>query len=87
MASRDVALRAMREYDRQFPSNDYDNWLDSGRYSVAIEHGGKLYPPKKVWSNMTGEQTRDFNTRTATREFEDMGFTIVEKPGAIRHRK
>lgn len=80
-------LRALREYDRQYPLNDYDNWLNSNRYSVALEWGGRLYPPKKVYEIMTGEETPNFNTQNATGEFEDWGFKIIDKPGATRHNR
>lgn len=95
MTMRDV-LRALAAYDKQYPQNDYPrsrpsqkSWLENDRYSHALEYKGRLYPPKMIFSLVTGERTAHFNTREALVAFgqvEDKGLKVVPKPGAVRRR-
>lgn len=94
MVSKSDVLRAMRIYDQQYPTNDYPrtrpgqkSWLERDRYSQALQHSERLYPPKKIWSLITGADIRDFNTQSATRILEGLGSTISEKPGSVRSRE
>ncbi|MBI4340238.1 MAG: hypothetical protein HY680_09865 [Chloroflexi bacterium] len=88
MAEQQRILAALEEYNKRWPRNDYPgagtSWLNNERYSVALVHEGKLYPPKYIWAMVIGVATPDFNTAEATNGLEDAGFQIITKPGATR---
>jgi hypothetical protein len=73
-------VAAMREYDRQFPANEYDSWLTNGKYRWAVSHGGNLYPPKWLIGYLTATATPDFHHNTARRALRQCGFPLVPKP-------
>lgn len=82
--SRQDILRAMAKFDSDFPNtNDYDRWLDNGKYKYALEHT-RYYPPKKVMSEATGIPIIRFyggsGTYGVNRYFKREGFKIIPKP-------
>ena len=60
--SREHILRVLRRFDEVYPdTNAYDNWLDKGNYRYALSYGGKLYPPKYILSQASGESVSTFS--------------------------
>lgn len=71
--------RALAEFDKLYPTpNAYNNWLENGTYKYALQHQGRLYPPKYLLSQVTGSATDEFTGGPQTnRVFEELGFRIV----------
>jgi hypothetical protein len=81
VTTKDV-LDALVEFHRQFPkTNDYENWMKKRSYRHAIHHIGNLYPPKRILSGASGNETRDFSGGKQTNDvLKQLGFNIIKKP-------
>jgi hypothetical protein len=81
VTDRDI-ITATKRYDQQYPvTNDYDGWLNNGRYKWALRRRGRLYPPKLILSRVSGKYVGDFSGGDqANRVFDDLGFLIIRKP-------
>lgn len=59
---RDVLLRALEEFDRTLREGaEFQHWEILQSQHWAIEHEGKLYPPKKILSLATGAPVSSFS--------------------------
>lgn len=78
-------LRAFVQYDEEYPdTNDYEHWLDNKRYTKALMHNGKFYPPKIIMlmadKGRTVRNTKDFSTGQAINRFKkNHNFIIIHK--------
>ena len=80
--TREAVLTVLRSFDALYPdSNAYENWHENKIYFYALEHDGKLYPPKEILEQVSGISRQTFSGGYQTnRVFRDLGFTIVDKP-------
>lgn len=79
--TRQAVLCALLEFGAKHPDpNAYENWLHKDSYRYAIDHEGKLYPPKHILSLVTGIPTTEFSGGDQTnRVFRKLGFTVIHK--------
>ena len=83
LISHSQVLRALHDFDREYPNtNEYRNWLNRGNYQYAVEHDGKLYPPKKIMRDVLGipESNKLHGGKPTNRCFERLGFCVIRKP-------
>jgi hypothetical protein len=80
--SRSQVLAALKNFDELHPDeNTHESWLENDKYVYAISHGGRLYPPKHILSEVTGIAIQEFSGGEQTnRIFQQLGFTIIDKP-------
>lgn len=79
--TRSDILRALAEFDKKYPdTNQYENWLDNATYQYAIRYQGKLYPPKYIFREATGNSVDELHmNEQLRRDFKDLGFEIIDK--------
>jgi len=71
-------LTAMSDFDLQGRKNMV-GWLANKNHLYAIQHQGKLYPPKRILSKITGIHYNGNGIHggpPTNHVFEDLGFTI-----------
>jgi len=75
---------AFQEYDELYPLNEYPPmgktpWYKHKNYCWAIfDDKGKPYPLKYIYSLITNQEPKKFNTADAKSELKKLGFTIAE---------
>lgn len=78
--SRDDVLKALDEFDRTMRGNEnWSNWEGKESQKYAIEHDGRLYPPKMILSLASGVPVGNFygGIQGANKAFEALGFSLV----------
>jgi len=85
--TKDMIVRELEKFDAEYPdTNNYDNWLEDNSYKYALEHRGKLYPPKYILSRLTGIDVSEFSGGDQTDNvFRELGFTIRNKSAGKRY--
>ena len=75
---RDTILQALIEFDNSLrQSKEWVNWDSSKAQSWALEHNGRLYPPKKIVSIATGVGVNSFSGGPETNSYLDArGFVV-----------
>lgn len=69
---RDTILKALTEFDTSLrPSHEWLNWDSNKAQSWALEHDGRLYPPKKIVSMATGAGVSSFSGGPETNTYLD----------------
>jgi len=87
--------RAIKEYDRQYPANDYPRtgatphiktWLENKTFVFALRYRGKCYPPKPILrlaiGSALGEGYRFFGGGRPGRAnwvLTELGFEVIRK--------
>jgi hypothetical protein len=75
--------QAMRDYERDYPNNDYDDWQNNKRYECAVlDDVQKKYPVKLIVCLASGQplsEASGFYTATAVTALQRLGFRVVEK--------
>jgi hypothetical protein len=79
--TRQQVLDALQEFRNKYPDpNSYEEGLEKDSYKYAIEYDGRLYPPKIMLSNISGESVATYSGGEQTnRVFRELGFAIVDK--------
>lgn len=85
--TKDMVVRELEKFDAEYPdTNNYDNWLEDNSYKYALEHRGKLYPPKYIFSRLTGIDVSEFSGGDQTDNvFRELGFVIRNKSAGKRY--
>lgn len=85
--TKDMVVQELEKFDAEYPdTNNYDNWLEDDSYKYALEHRGKLYPPKYILSRLTGIDVIEFSGGDETNNvFRELGFTIRNKDNRKRY--
>ena len=85
--TKDMVVRELEKFDAEYPdTNNYDNWIEDNSYKYALEHRGKLYPPKYILSRLTGIDVSEFSGGDQTDNvFRELGFIIRNKSDGKRY--
>lgn len=82
---REKILEALEAFDRDLRETlEWKGWEQKGKQKYALEHRGKLYPPKKIVSLAAGLPVGYFSGGKPTNSYlEKRGFQVIE----ISHRE
>ena len=77
---REIILNALTEFDNSLrQSHEWLNWEKSKAQSWALEHDGRLYPPKKIISMATGVGVNSFSGGPETNAYLDARGLLVRR--------
>jgi 5-methylcytosine-specific restriction protein A len=76
---RSMLERALKEFDENLRHQTaWKDWDQKKNQLYAIDHGGRLYPPKQIVSLATGVSVRLFSGGRPTNGYlESRGFSII----------
>jgi 5-methylcytosine-specific restriction protein B len=83
---REKLVSALEEFDRTLRNkSDWKGWEDNRAQKWAIDHEGKLYPPKKIISMATGQPVNGFSGGIESNDYvKQRGFNVVSLREGIK---